>query len=232
MNNGLSKLNTCFKLNKLSPNLKKTNYLLLGTPHKTNQSKDQFKLSIDNTEVKEVSTFQYLGITIDQTLTWKNHVDDLAKKCSRSIGILHKVKQFLPESALLSLYYTLFLSHINYGITAWSSANIVDKNRLHFLQKRALRAVNTEYRSHSNPLFIKYNQLKISDLGNHNIGIFMYKYCSNLLPSSFKNMFKTNAENHDYNTRNALNFEYPNKKLNFCDKSICYEGVKRASLLL
>ena len=98
--------------------------------------------------MKEVSTFKFLGITVDQNLTWKNHVDDLAKKCSRSIGILHKVKQFLPESALLSL----FLSHINYGITA-CSANSVDKDRLHVLQKRALRAVNnSEYRSHSNPL--------------------------------------------------------------------------------
>ena len=227
MNNGLSKLNTWFKSNKLSLNVKKTNYMLLGTHKKTNQSKDKFKFSIDDTEVKEVSTSKFLGITVDQNLTWKNHVDDLAKKCSRSIGILHEVKQFLPESALLTLYYTLFLSHINYGITAWSSANSVDKDRLHVVQKRALRAVNnSEYRSHSNPLFIKYNQLKISDLCNHNIGIFMYKYCNNLLPPSFNNMFKTNAENHDYNTRNAFNFEYPNNKLNFCDKSICYQGVK------
>ena len=51
----------------------------------------------------------------------------------------------------------------------------------------------------------------------------MYKYCNNLLPwSSFNNMFKTNAENHDYNTKLAFNFEYPN----FCDKFICYQGVK------
>ena len=39
-------------------------------------------------------------------------------------------------------------------------------------------------------------------------------------------MFKTNAENRDYNTRNALHFEYHNNKLNFCDKSISYQGVK------
>ena len=144
------------------------------------------------TTLKIPGNFASLGITVDQNLTWKNHVDDLAKKCSRSIGILHKVKQFLPESALLSLYYTLFLSHINYGITAWSSANSVDKDWLHVLQKRTLRAVNnSEYRSHSNPLFIKYNQLKISDLCNHNIGIFMYKYCNNLLPICLKLMLKT-----------------------------------------
>ena len=54
----------------------------------------------------------------------------------------------------------------------------------------------------------------------------MYKYCNKLLPSSFNNMFKTNAENHDYKTRNALNFEYPNNKLNFCNKSISYQGAK------
>ena len=139
MNNGLTKLNTWFKSNKLSLNLKKTNYMLLGTHNKTNQSTDKFKLSIDNTEVKEVSTFKFLGITVDQNLTRKNHADDLAKKCSRSIGILHTV----AESAFLSLYYTLFLSHINYGITALSSANSFDKSRLHVLQKRALRAVNS-----------------------------------------------------------------------------------------
>ena len=47
---------------------------------------------------------------------------------------------------------------------------------------------------------------------------------NNLLPSSFNNVFKTNVENHDYNTRNALNFEHPN--ITNCDKSICYQGVK------
>ena len=65
MNNGLSKLNTWFKSNKLSLNLKKTNYMLLGTRNKTNQYKDKFKLSIDDTEVKEVSTFKFVGITVD-----------------------------------------------------------------------------------------------------------------------------------------------------------------------
>ena len=68
MNNGLSKLNTWFKSNKLSLNLKKTNYMLLGTRNKTNQCKDKFKLSLDDTEVKEVSTFKFVGITVDQNL--------------------------------------------------------------------------------------------------------------------------------------------------------------------
>ena len=107
MNNGLSKLNTWFKSNKLSLNLKKTNYMLLGTRNKTNQSKDKFKLSIDDTEVKEVSKFKFLGITVDQNLTWKNHVDDLAKKCSRSIGISHKIKVSSRKCSFKSILYTV-----------------------------------------------------------------------------------------------------------------------------
>ena len=55
-----------------------------------------------------MSTSKFLDITVDQNLTWKNHVDDLAKKGSRSIGILIKVKQYLPESALLGLYTVPF----------------------------------------------------------------------------------------------------------------------------
>ena len=66
-------------------------------------------------------------------------------------------------------------------------------------------------------LFLSYFEL-LDLIPNINTDT-LYKYCNNLLPSSFNNMFKTNAENHDYNTRNALNFEYPNNKLNFCYKS-------------
>ena len=227
MNNGLIKLNTWFRSNKLSLNLKKTNYMLFGTRNKTNQINNDFKLTLNNNDIDRVKAFKFLGVTVDENLTWKNHVDVLAKKCSSSIGILYKVKQFLPESALVSLYNTLVLSHINYGITSWSSAGTVDKNRLHVLQKRALRAIsNSDFRSHSNPLFIKYNQLKVFDLCNLNIGTFMYKYCNNLLPPAFNNMFTYNADNHNYNTRYASDFEYPNNKLEFSNKSICYQGVK------
>ena len=156
MSNGLNKLNKWFQTNKLSLNLKKSNFMLFGTHNKTKKYSNRFKLCLDNVEISYVDAFKFLGLTVDQSLTWNNHINDLSKKCSSSIGILNEVKNFLPESALLSLYNTLILSHINYGITAWSSAGVSAKNRLHILQKRALWAVShSEFRSHSNPLFIK-----------------------------------------------------------------------------
>ena len=227
MNNGLNKLNQWFQSNKLSLNTKKSNFMLFGTHIKTKQYKNELKLSLDNVELKCVDAAKFLGVTIDQNLTWENHINQLTKKCSSSIGILFKMKNFLPETALLSLYNTLVLSHINYGITAWSSAGVSDKSRVHVLQKRALRAIShSEFRSHSNPLFIKYNQLKINDLCKLNIGSFMYKYCNNLLPSTFNLMFTTNSDTHNYNTRFASNFRYPKNKLEFGKKSISYRGVE------
>ena len=227
MNDGLKKLNGWFQSNKLSLNTKKSNVMLFGTHIKTKQYENKLKLSLDNVEIKCVNACKFLGVTIDQNLTWENHIIEVAKKCSSSIGILYKMKNFLPETALLSLYNTLVLSHINYGITAWSSAGVSAKTRLHILQKRALRAIShSDFRSHSNPLFIKYNQLKIGELCKLNIGTFMYKYCNNLLPSTFNLMFTTNADTHNYNTRFASNFKYPNNKLEFGKKSISYRGVE------
>ena len=118
-----------------------------------------YQENLEKVQRREAARF----VTSDYKRT--SNINDLSKKYSSSIGILNKVKNFLPESALLSLYNTLILSHINYGITAWSSAGVSAKKRLHILQKGALRAVSySEFRSHSNPLFIKYNQLKIDDL--------------------------------------------------------------------
>lgn len=54
----------------------------------------------------------------------------------------------------------------------------------------------------------------------------MYKYSNNLLPSTFNNMFTANANNHDYETRHASDFEYPNTRLEFGNKTIGYQGVK------
>ena len=96
------------------------------------------------------------------------------------------------------------------------------------LQKQAFRAIsNSEFRCHSNPLFVKYNQLKMDDLCKLNVATFMYKYKNKMLPSLFDNsMFNTNEDNHKYNTRFGTNFEIPNNKLEYGNKSIRCQGVK------
>ena len=64
---------------------------------------------------------EYLGVTFDISLSFKLHIDKLTKKLSRSVGILAKLKPYLNSKALLSLYYAIFHSHLQYGLITWSS---------------------------------------------------------------------------------------------------------------
>ena len=63
-----------------------------------------------------VSSTKFLGVIIDENLTWKNHIDAISKTISRNTGMLTKLKHFVPENILYSLYCTLILPYINYGV--------------------------------------------------------------------------------------------------------------------
>ena len=83
------KLNKWFQSNKLSLNTKKSNVMLFGTHIKTNQYKNDLRLSLDNVEIQCVNACKFLGVTIDQNLTWENHINQLSIKCC--IGILCRI---------------------------------------------------------------------------------------------------------------------------------------------
>ena len=77
MSNGLNKLNKWFQSNKLSLNLKKSNFMLFGTRNKTKKYSNKFKLCLANVELSHVDAYKFLGLTVDQSLTWNNHINDL-----------------------------------------------------------------------------------------------------------------------------------------------------------
>ena len=72
--------------------------------------------------LQRLTSTTFLGIQIDQNITWKEHIDQVIKTCSRNIDIINKVKKFLPTSALYILYCSLIMPYINYGILAWGNA--------------------------------------------------------------------------------------------------------------
>ena len=79
---------------------------------------------LDNVTSPEFLTTKcakYLGVTFDNSLSFVLHINNSAKKLSRSIGILAKLKSYLNTKALLSLFYAIFHSHLQYGVITWSS---------------------------------------------------------------------------------------------------------------
>ena len=139
----------------------------------------------------------------------------MRKSCARNIGVLNKLKHFLPEQALYRLYCSLVLPYLNYGLLLWGNANKTTLGKVYKLQKRALRIIsNSHYLSSSKPLFDKYNVLNIFDMYKKEVGIFMYKYRNNMLPQSFDGIFTNHQSNHNYDTRNKGDYKLSMQRVN------------------
>ena len=223
INQELKCVSEWIKANKLSLNLQKTNYMLFSNIINELPGNVVFYCTI----TQRVLNTKFLGITIDEKLSWKEHVDNICKVISRNIGIINKVKFYFPTRILLNLYSTLILPHLNYGIIAWGNCADYLLNIILLLQKKALRVIcHSDFRAHMDALFHTHSILKITDLYNYNLGIFMYNLNRNELPNVFYSMFSKNVNIHHYPTRSAELFHLPKTRTLLSNKSFVFSGSK------
>ena len=179
INAELEKVNTWLKLNKLSLNAQKTKLMLF---HRKQKHVNDVNIKIDNTMIEHVQTFNFLGIMLNETLSWKSHIDMVSNKISKVIGILYRLKHVFPEYVLFTLYNSLIVSYINYGLLLWG----VDCHKLQSLQKKAIRFMtNSSYIAHTAPLLVKHGLLHVHDIFKLKLLKFYYKLSYDLLPPYF-----------------------------------------------
>ena len=106
--------------NKLILNVDKTNLMIFGTRHINN---DTLHLYYNNQAINRVSSTKFLGVVIDEKLSWNHHTNQLCNTISRNIGILRKL-QFLPRNVLKLLYHSLISSHLSYCATIWGFSSV------------------------------------------------------------------------------------------------------------
>jgi hypothetical protein len=217
INDELKKISVWLRLNKLSLNSSKTKAMLFHTVRK---SVSYPNILLDNSKIEFVDTFNYLGIVLDKHLNWKSHIHHISMKMSKVTGVMSRMKSFVPENVLLTLYNSLFLPYLNYGILCWKSKlNAVVK-----LQKKAVRIISrSKYNAHTEPLFKNLKLLKVNDLCTLQELKFCFKLENNMLPEYFKsNLFTKNFNIHGHNTRSANIFHIPRVKHEFAKNSIQY----------
>ena len=66
---------------------------------------------------------KYLGILIDKNLSWKIHIDNVATKLSKTVGLIAKLRHFVPQHTLLNIYGALILPYLSYGLIVWGQAS-------------------------------------------------------------------------------------------------------------
>ena len=75
-----------------------------------------------NVALEYKESVRHLGVIIDNNLSWKNHIDHVAIKISRTIGLICKLRHFLPRHILLTIYRSLVTPYLTYGLIAWGQA--------------------------------------------------------------------------------------------------------------
>ena len=225
MNNELAKIKEWMNANKLSLNVTKTQYMVItGFKKMPNICND---ILIDGTKIAMVHSVKFLGVIIDSRLTWSDHITYIKSKMSKSIGLLCKARKKLGKETLLTLYHSFISPYLLYGIEIWGNTHDKYLNSLYRLQKKSLRIIKgVSYKESSSPIFKEFNILKISQLYNVNIALFMYKFCKGKLPNVFADMYKFNAETHNYRLREPFKLKPPLCRLEICKKQVRSTGVK------
>ena len=155
-------------------------------------------LMINNTLIERVTELNFLGLTVNEYMNWNSHVKKNANKISRTLGVMNRVKRYLPLSAMKLMYDSLILSHLQFGITNWG----FEWDRISKLQKCALRIMtNSGYNAHTEPLFKQLYLLKVKDIFDVQCMKLWYKFVNKKLPNYFRDMFKYNHEVHNIGTR-------------------------------
>ena len=131
MNKELENVSRWFKSNKLSLNVDKTKWLLFH-PLSKRQSLPQTlpNLHIENIHIKREYVTKFLAVFIDENLSWKQHIDVVSSKISKSIVILYKSRDVLSKQCLKQLYFLFIHNYGNYANIVWASTSKSKLKRL------------------------------------------------------------------------------------------------------
>ena len=168
----------------MSLNVDKTKWLLFHRLSKR-QSLPQTlpNLLIENIHIKREYVTKFLGVFIDENLSWKQHTDIVSSKISKRRDVLSK--QYLKQ-----LYFSFIHNYVNYANIVLASTSKSKLERRYRCQKHAARVIyHKDQCTHASPLLNDMKALNVFQLNIFNILCFMYKCKQNLNPPVFRNIF-------------------------------------------
>ena len=139
LTSGLTNVLSWLHANFLILDLEKTKIMLVGTHQRTAEADDLVTdvMEISNTRLERVNKFKYLGVLLDNTLSWKDHVEYIGNKISSRLGILRRARKVLPKPTCQMLCSTLVLPLFDYCSPVWDSCGVGSKAYPDKLNRRA-----------------------------------------------------------------------------------------------
>ena len=102
------------RANKLSLNALKTEFMLIGTTQALSKIGNLLAVRVNGQLIRRVYKSKYLGLIVDDKLSWKDHIDLISSKIRRNIGVMKRVREYVPGDILILLYRTLVEPYLRY----------------------------------------------------------------------------------------------------------------------
>ena len=170
----ISNLSNWLRANKLSLNVKKTEFIIFR-PRKLKVDHN-FKFKLNGKRLVSTHSVKYLGVLIDEHLLWNKQIALIKMRLNRAIGMLSKLRINSNFNILKTAYHSLFESHLQHGTQLWGQKNNEIITTFRKLQNRALRKIT--FKERHDPISCVYKEckiLKFPDILNLQKCFFMYQ---------------------------------------------------------
>ena len=203
--------------NKLSLNVKKSNVLLFRG--KNSKISRNINIVINGTQAEEKQDAKYLGVMLDNKLSYSCHIKHVKAKITKGNAILYKIRKYVPNSSLVNSYHAFIHSHINYGLNVWGQASKTQLAQVERQQRKSIRIMNFKNRKYkeTDGLFknSKILPLKLSrDLSSAKL---LWQVSNSLLDSPINTLFESRPNG---------TFHVPFRGTDLTQSSIAYKGVQ------
>ena len=216
--------------NKLSVNVNKCCYLTISNK----KINTELNLCMNDTSITKVQHARLLGVIIDETLSFKKHIESISRKVACAIYSLRKIRHLISQKIATSIYYTIIFPHLHYCITIWGNKHSYLLHTLLLLQKRAVRTICCpgDFLAHTDHLFRRLGMLKIEDLFKYFLSIYMYKITHRLTPHILSEIIAMHQHTHVYNTRTCnAHIRTPQFALSCAQRVLSFSCPKRYNSL-
>ena len=183
LNQDLENVLKWLRVNKLTLNRTKTEFMLIGSRQRLSTLAVSPTITIYDNQVSQVTTAKSLGVTIDNKLDWRSHIDKLTKKVASGIGAIKRIRHLVPQATLLLIYQALIQPHFDYFNFVWGNCGITLQNKVQKLQNRAARVLtNLNYDADAGHLFELLRWKNPASQPQIQRAIMVYKYPHGLAP--------------------------------------------------
>jgi len=195
MNVELAKVCNWILANRLALNIDKIVYLLFAGKKSVSNSNEIYMF---NNAIRRKNETKFIGLLIDDKLSWKSHTNHTHSKVSKLIGLLFRVSDCFTKTALKTIYYSFIYPHLLYGVIFWGRVAKRNFESIYILQKTAVRILTKSQKyAHTDPLFKDNEILKLSIILRLEMCKFIHRdlHCNNIFDLA------PVSSVHSYNTR-------------------------------